>query len=42
MGFYSNEDNSTEENTNMVDLDSYLYHRQDIELDIGTAVLEEV
>lgn len=37
-----NEDNSTEESTNMMDLDSYLYPVCDVELDIGNAVLEEV
>ena len=35
-----NEDNSTEENTNMQDLDSYLYTVCNVELDIGNAVLE--
>lgn len=37
-----NEDNSTEENTNMQDLGSYLYTVCNIELDIGNAVLEEM
>lgn len=37
-----NEDNSTEENTNMLDLDSYLYTVCNIELDIGNTVLEEM
>mgnify|MGYP006320483589 CR=1 FL=1 len=37
-----NEDNSTEESTNMMDLDSYLYPVCDVNLDIGNAVLEEV
>lgn len=37
-----NEDNSTEENTNMQDLDSYLYTVCNVELDIGNAVLEEI
>jgi hypothetical protein len=37
-----NEDNSTEENTNMLDLDSYLYAVCNIELDIGNTVLEEM
>ena len=36
------EDNSTEENTNMMDLDSYLYAVCNIELDIGNTVLEEM
>lgn len=37
-----NEDNSTEENTNMQDLDSYLYAVCNVELDIGNTVLEEM
>jgi hypothetical protein len=37
-----NQDNSTEESSNMMDLDSYLYPVCDVELDIGNAVLEEV
>lgn len=37
-----NEDNSTEENTNMLDLDSYLYAVCNIELDIGNTELEEM
>ena len=37
-----NEDNSTGESTNMMDLDSYLYPVCDVKLDIGNAVLEEV
>lgn len=36
------EDNATEERTNMMDLDSYLYAVCNAELDIGNTVLEEV